>query len=806
LVRLKSPVQVGFGAGASGSGDGVVTKDKGVTRGVFQLPPALLRFVAVACLVGAAAAADLVGVFSPIDQALRDIRFGLSDRAPSGDIVLLEIDARSLAAIGLWPWPRQLHAQMLDRLMEMGALDVVFDIDFSSASNVAADEAFAEALDRAGGYAYLAAFQQQTADGQTILNAPLPLFADFADPVLVNVDGDGTGLLQTVPSGLEGTSIPSVALALSPGARVGAQITIDYGIDLTRVTRISAADLLDGSVDPALIADKQVVIGASAQELRDFFRVPRFGVIPGPLVQIAAAETVKAGRDLSEFGSWPALALLGVVALGFALGARRLALPRLALVAVSVSVAGEVAASLLLRDNKLLFDTALFHFGAAGLLMVGLFEERAARWRDSQRQRQRLHYLAEHDPVSGARSRTAFAQELEGQIASGKTVSVVLVHLGRLGGVNASLGHEIADKVSLEVVRRLETAIGCLPARISSDVFGFAAIGQGGADPASVSTILDLLDTLYDVEGHRVVLSASAGYVTARQLSVDPAEVLRQAETALAAARRTKSRLAEYDPAEAKAAADRRAKDLALRRAVDEEQFFLLYQPQVDLKTGALCGVEALLRWHHPELGLISPAEFIPLAEETGLIVQIGDWVLRQSCKQAALWDWSGRLSVNVSTTQFLLGDVIASLGRALAESGFPAERLDVEITESVFVDEGDAIVRALEGIQAMGIKIALDDFGTGFSSLSYLTRLPVDKIKIDQSFIRSLPDPRNEAIVETILEMAHRLGKTVVAEGIETDAHRLYLREAGCEVGQGYLFGRPSRPEQIGLIGAAAA
>jgi EAL domain-containing protein (putative c-di-GMP-specific phosphodiesterase class I) len=315
------------------------------------------------------------------------------------------------------------------------------------------------------------------------------------------------------------------------------------------------------------------------------------------------------------------------------------------------------------------------------------------------------------------------------------------------------------------------------------------------------------LEQPFEVRGHRVILGTSFGFTdTAPQGVRSASDLLQQAEVALTTARQTRSGFAPFEPAQAQRIADRRFLDLALRRALAEEQFHLLFQPQIELRTGAMMGVEALVRWQHPDRGLVSPAQFIPLAEETGLIVELGDWVMRDACHQAAQWSWGGRVSVNVSSTQFLLGDVVETVRGALAASGLRPSALEIEITESVLLESDRRVLQALGELRALGVTVALDDFGTGYSSLSYLSKLPVDKLKIDQSFVRSLPDPHNEAIIEAIVTMAHQLGKSVVAEGIEMEAQRDYLAAVGCEVGQGYLFARPARADALGLLAATAA
>lgn len=764
-------------------------------------------FLAAGAVAAALLLTQWLGLLAPVDQTLRAGRFQLTNQQPSGETLFVEIDATSLSQVGVWPWPRQVHADILDKLMALGAAEVVFDIDFSTQSTPSSDAALADALERAGGYAYLAAFQQIAADGTIFLNQPLPELAAHADAVLVNVDGDGTGLLNSVPAALPGHAMLSVAQALVPTAQdTGASITIDYGIDLNAIDRISAAELLFGTPDPARITNKQVIVGASAIELRDFFLVPRFGVVPGPLVQLAATETLRAGRQLSDLGTMPAALLAAVAGVGLVLLRKRTAgLVALTLAGLGCMVLVEALAWLVQWQTGWLADTALFHlafvlFGIAALLL-----ERAARWRQFLAQQARLAYLATHDPASGGRSRQALIDDLNGPLGSIQMATVFLVHLGRLDRAIASLGHDVGEAVAREVVSRIERQLGVKPARIGLDLFAWALFQPLDAEEQAAlcrSTSV-FLDAPYAVEGHEVILASRFG--TATGAGVGGAELLRQADVALAVARSRDLKSAPFNEKQNAAFEQRRLQDVALRQALRKGEFYLLFQPQIDLATREMTGVEALVRWHNPGIGHVSPSDFIPLAEETGLIVDLGDWILEEACRQAVRWPWQGSVAVNVSSAQFQLGDVVGSVSKTLARTGFPANRLVIEITESLFVSDDSKVMNALVALRQMGVRIALDDFGTGYSSLSYLARLPIDKLKIDQAFVRPLPEPHYEALVETIILMAKRLGKVVVAEGVETEQQRDYLASLGCEIGQGYLFSRPAAPEALGLVQGAA-
>jgi EAL domain-containing protein (putative c-di-GMP-specific phosphodiesterase class I) len=239
--------------------------------------------------------------------------------------------------------------------------------------------------------------------------------------------------------------------------------------------------------------------------------------------------------------------------------------------------------------------------------------------------------------------------------------------------------------------------------------------------------------------------------------------------------------------------------ETAMQQAMERGEISLMFQPQASLEDGSIIGVEALMRWTHEELGVVSPERFIPVAEETGKIVELGRWILEAACREVAAWPGKLRLSVNVSPIQFELIDVVTEVRETLARSGFPAERLDVEITEGIFMSNARAITEALQKLRDLGISIALDDFGTGYSSLSYLGRLPVDKIKIDQSFVKRLPgDQEAGVIIRAVMMLSEALNKIVIAEGIETADQAWMLKMMGCKVGQGYHFGRPKTAAEM--------
>ena len=756
-----------------------------------------LLFAAVACM--ALAAISLLGWAAPLDNALRDFRFGLATRGTTGHIVFVDIDSKSLSAVGVWPWPRHVHAQILNALMQLGARRAVFDVDFSAASNQADDAAFSSALADAGGYAYLAAFAQpRLADGTQHDNLPLPAFLANADPVGVNVPLDAAGMVRSYPysATLGGRTIASAATLLSGAAPAAGTLDIDYSIDPQTLTRISAIDLIEGRVDPRLVAGKDVVIGASALELRDFFVVPRYGILPGAVLQILAAETLLQNRAPTPLGPWPALAAIVIIAAAGYLLRRRLPFWTFILIAGIGMVAAEGLAAFLQIGPGVLLDTATMDGALVTMGLAALLSEVRRRGNERRIAEDRLRYLARHDPLTGTLSRTSLVERIGAAGATGRDLAVIAIDLRRFRAINDSLGHSEGDELLKQVARRLGDLAPDGIARLGGDSFiALARPMERDRLLGFCTAMVQVLASPYELpNGHRATIAACAGVTTSLISGREPETLLSHADMALWAARtRPGSSVEHYSPQMTARLADRQTLDLALRGAIGRRALSLAYQPQVDPKTGRTIGVEALARWHDEALGPVSPARFITLAEETGLIVDLGRWALETACRDAAGWAPDIRVAVNVSPVQFELSDVAADVRAALDRSGLDPRRLDLEITEGVFVKNAAAATATLARLQALGIGIALDDFGTGYSSLGYLAGLPIDKIKIDQSFVRRLPaDAEALAIVRTILSLSATLGKTTVAEGVETVEQAAMLQAAGCSTFQGYYFGRP--------------
>jgi diguanylate cyclase (GGDEF)-like protein len=418
---------------------------------------------------------------------------------------------------------------------------------------------------------------------------------------------------------------------------------------------------------------------------------------------------------------------------------------------------------------------------------------------------------AEHartDQLTRLGNRLMFSERLKAIAAQFRRetdlAAVLAINLDRFKAVNESLGRQVGDALLGVVAQRLCSALkpGDIAARLGGDGFGIVQTGQPQPQSAAAlaKRLVDLLGRSYIIDGHVVSIGASVGVAVMAANAIDEDEVLRNSDLALSQAKQDgRATYRFFAPAMNDLMQERHRLEVDLRRALALREFALVYQPQVNLKSMRVNGFEALLRWHNPARGIVSPADFIPLAEEIRLIVPIGEWVIRTACREAARWPSPFNVAVNVSAVQFGSPTLVSTIVSALAESGLDPRRLEVEITESVLLKEREAALVILRELRAMGVRVAMDDFGTGYSSLSYLHSFPFDKIKIDRSFVRGYPeDPSGAEIVRAIAALGRALGMTTIAEGVETEAQLARVRADGCTDVQGYLISRPLAPELI--------
>ncbi|MHC2106429.1 sensor domain-containing phosphodiesterase [Methylobacterium sp. CM6246] len=417
----------------------------------------------------------------------------------------------------------------------------------------------------------------------------------------------------------------------------------------------------------------------------------------------------------------------------------------------------------------------------------------------------RIAHVASHDNLTGLPNRMVFHATLErcltDLVEGNGQATLLCLDLDRFKTVNDTLGHHAGDGLLQVVADRLKVSVvnNGVIARLGGDEFAIVLPGTGlEAGKAFAQCVIEAIGQPIQLGSQVVTIGASVGIAVAPEHGLEVDLLHRHADLALYRAKAAgRNSFQVYTKGMDEALENRNKLEFEMHLAHRKQEFRLHYQPVVALTDGQVRGFEALMRWPHPTRGMVSPAEFIPIAEETGLVVPLGAWALEEACRFAASWPIQARIAVNVSAVQFQQPGLEAAVANALAVSGLAADRLELEITESLMIQDGDAVIACLHRLRSIGVRIALDDFGTGYSSLSYLRRFPFDKIKIDRSFVREIDDPDAQAIVRAVVSIGERLGTAITAEGVETEDQLALVTQTGCTEVQGFLFGRPMTPEQ---------
>ncbi len=446
-----------------------------------------------------------------------------------------------------------------------------------------------------------------------------------------------------------------------------------------------------------------------------------------------------------------------------------------------------------------------------------------------KRQEDRLRYLAYFDPLTSLPNRRSFNEQLKRIIKRSQRqkmhAALLFIDLGNFKRINDSIGHGRGDKLLVEIARRLtlelreDDAISYMAASAEdAEHDGSTEIARLGGDEFTVvlsdiqssvdietvaKRILNRLSQPIALQSHNPVVTPSIGIALYPDDGSDPDTLVRNADTAMYAAKAEGRACYRFYNEKMNARAVEHLKlEEELREAIATNQLELRYQPQVDVNSGRVVSMEALVRWKHPERGMVSPGDFIPVAESTGLIVEVGDWILAEAARHCAFWDKKGlgdfRVSINLSPLQFNQTDLADNVAAFLKDSGLAPERLELELTESAIMTDAETNIAKLKELKTLGLALAVDDFGTGYSSLNYLKRFPIDTLKIDQSFVADLAAPDGEAIVDAILALSKTLQLQVVAEGVETQEQANYLAERSCDLLQGYYFSRPIYPDDV--------
>jgi diguanylate cyclase (GGDEF)-like protein len=461
-------------------------------------------------------------------------------------------------------------------------------------------------------------------------------------------------------------------------------------------------------------------------------------------------------------------------------------------------------AKMLSRYFGLIAAVTMLLLGAGVALPIVLAWTRS---REKRRAEERLRYLENYDPLTGFPNRNAFDGLLNTALANMRRkrthVAVLCVDIGKFNEINDDA--EAGDMVLREMGERIRAKLrpGDFAARRSIEEFAVALVDIGNLAEVMAFTdhLVDSLRRPINVADKEFACTASVGVALAPSDGGNAATLLRHAEIALTRAKADGGqRMRCFEPSMDKALQRRRMIEHELRQALEREEFEVVYQSQHDLASGATVGVEALVRWQHPVHGKVAPAHFISVAEETGLIVPLGEWVLRRACSDAVSWTEPLPVAVNLSPAQFRDADMADTVAEVLRQTGLPPQRLELEITESLLISDTDEVFGRLRRLRELGVRIVMDDFGTGYSSFNYLARFAFDKIKIDRQFVRNMTrDPAMLAIVKTIITLGKSLGVTVTAEGVESEEQAAMLREFGCPEAQGFLYGQPGSPDAAG-------
>lgn len=868
------------------------------------------------------------GWHDALRNALADLRFATLHRQASGDIVVVAIDAASIERVGVWPWPRLLHANLIRQLEKAGVRDIAFDVDFSAPSDAVSDREFAAALQDAAGSVVLPAFKQPGTDPAAIhINRPLKPFAGESWTAVVNVAVEPDGRVRQYPYGekLGDEFLPSMAAMLAGKYNSkDAPFLVDFSIRAASVPKVSYIDVLQGDAATfERLKDKKVVVGGTALELGDRFSIPNGGIVSGPVLQILAAESMLQNRTLHWTSDVATLAGIGIIVVIMLVAWRRLLAGRRALLLLGMAFAAELIAVLLQAFFPLVLDTSLWHVTIAvylaaialdeidfrgvlgriaesrfqriamslgdglvctdqdGLITVwnpgaeaifgygaeeiagqpfdvicaaaaagapGPFSIRDALrrsggavmefegrrkngevfpvegsfsgWQGTEgfqygavlrdisvrkREAERIRHLAEYDSLTGLANRNTLHAGLSAMISNADKpageVALLVLGLDGFQQINDLLSHSSGDLVLRAVAERLMGEAGSegLVARLSGDEFAIAIpCAEFPEMPAQFANHLArAFERPVSAAAREHRIKVSIGVAVYPQDGDNADELLSNGHLALSrakAARRGGHVIFESAIREELEA--RLTLEVELSRAVERGEFELFYQPQVRLVDGGLIGAEALIRWRHPERGLVSPGMFMPVVNTASISERISSWVLETACRQARKWELAGygvRVGVNLSPSQLHSGDLAKSVAEVLNSTGLSPSLLELEVTEDVLLRDEKRVLDLFRRIQQLGVRLVFDDFGTGYASLSYLKKFPLDGLKIDRSFVLDLlTDSDDAAIVGSTVGLSRQLGLSVIAEGIESRAIADLLITMGCEQGQGYFFGKP--------------
>ena len=777
-------------------------------------------------------------ILKRIDLIIYDTTLSVSTHPAPDEIVIIAIDEKSIDQLGRWPWSRRLHAQLLDKLTAAQTKAVGFDILFSEPETLESDTLLAQAIANHG-KVFLAVAPEKSTNTEIIELLPTPLIAEYSAGfahVDTELDIDGICRRIYLYAGLGDAHWPTLGLALKQGSEEttstfappshnegetgwvrDTQLLIPFYGPPGHFTHYSYVDVLNGNVGAKQLKDKIILIGATATGMGDAVSTPVSGHhqrMPGVELNANIAAALLETRFVSEAPPWQQYLLTLLLTL--------LLLPISHFLPkryFPLSLPIMLASALLL--SFILFREAMLWFPPSNAMLALVLLFSLISWRryfDSQRTLIQLskdaYQQLNFDPITHLPNKTLFKDQLEAALAETPdtyNVSLLIIQLGGIKEVNNRLGLNAGDEILAMAAQQIQRAVehAFIVARLSG--IEFAVIMSRQPSPEETARIgrrlIHLLQLPCELKGDQFFFKPSIGVSTYPQDGDNADMLISNAYAAMHKAKSNNKRGLYYYSLHLKQEIfDESSLTRDLHLALNQNQLEVYYQPQVLSDTGEIVGLEALLRWKHPERGFISPATFIPIAEKTGLILSIGDWVLETACRQIGEWNKDRqnkiRIAVNISAIQFYDNFIVERIKQVLAGTALPAELLELELTESALMDDFDTTVQTLHELKGIGINIAVDDFGTGYSSLSYLKQFPLDRIKIDQSFVRDLDQSMESAeITQAIITMAHSLNLQVIAEGVETQHQRAFLIMQNCEELQGFYFSKPLPQDQAATL-----
>jgi len=777
------------------------------------------------------------GFLARMDYVLYDSYMWLTKRTAPQEVLIVNIDDKSLGSLGRWPWSRAVHAEMLDVLTDAEVRTVGFDILFSGKerTNELADDLFAQAIAR-NGRVVLAISPQSDYNGQGIGELlPLPLLAKHASALAhvdFELDNDGRCRSVYLAGGLGNAHWPAFGLALGGTLANLTASTIGNGGNYSssrgwvRKKRylipfvgppnsfqsVSYIDVLNHQINPLQLKDKIVLIGITASGLGDVIATSsstEHKLMSGVELNANVVAGLLDNIEIITIPTWLLLFLVCIslsVFYWFLNFSPRKQAPAILISALILALFSSVV---LFVQWSIWFAPVLLLLGISLVYIFWDWFELETTSKTIIDLRHQIFYHSHYDDVTALPNRTRLQEFIQLAIQDDiPQCGLLVVNLGRFKIMNDRLGYKAGDNALNMAAARIRKAIGheSKIARLSGGEF--AVFMEQYENEQGLShfgaMILQALQLTFILENKEFYLQPRIGIATYPRDGNNAETLFNNALTAMHQAKRDKRRGLYFFSTSLK---DDLFQQLDLEQdihgALDKQQFELHYQPQVNADSAQIIGFEALIRWYHPERGLISPSDFIPLAEYTGDIVKIGYWVLETACIQGKAWIKSGlttvRMAVNLSSVQFAQDDLVENIAAIVEKTGFPAKQLELELTESMLIDDLEAATQTLNQLKGLGVKLSVDDFGTGYSSLNYLRRFPMDRIKIDKSFVDDLgSDSGNSEITTAIIDMAHRLDMEVIAEGVETLSQQEFLRSQHCEELQGFYFSRPVPADEI--------